>query len=146
MKIRKSPRKKKNLLKLASPSRAKKTSSLYRSFHTPRKSRASRTLYNLTFQNLLEKSPSTKSDSSHSSLSSDESFGFDDSNYESIQYEYAECSGKQCSFKFCPSCNCKSHPRKECEELSISSPTRKERSENISIACTNQSLKNLKRL
>lgn len=142
MKIRKSPRKKKNLLRITSPSRTRKATN--RSFQTPPKGRNGvRTLYT-TFHS-LDKSPSSKSDSSQSSLSSDESCGFNESNYESIQYEFAECSGKQCSFKFCPNCNSKSHPRKECEELSLS-PSRKDRSENISIACTNQSLKNLKRL
>lgn len=143
MKIRKSPRKRKNL-KDISTIRFNKTSGA--SFQTSLKSNIGTNIFYTTFPN-FDKSPSTNSrcsNDSQSSLSSDDSSGFDDSNYESISYEFAKCSYQQCSFKFCPNCNSKSHPRKKCNELSLS-PLRS-RNEKNSVACTSQSLKNLKRL
>jgi hypothetical protein len=151
-KIRKSPRKKRNLMKISykSPGRVQKKSSTS-TFLTHSSFLADSvygdSLYSTTTTFLGINSSPESSSSSHGSPtrhSSDDSSG-NESVFDSISHEYAECTGRTCNFKFCPRCECKSHPREECKEYSPHSPTHKN-SEKASVACTSQSIKRLKRL
>lgn len=145
--IRKSPRKKRNVMKISynSPGRVQKKASTSSFFQQPSllaDSLYSESMYT-TFPGINSSPESSSSLGSPSRVSSDESSG-NESIYDSIAHEYAECTGKSCNYKFCPKCECKSHPRQDCKELSPNSPIRK--SKESSIACTSQSFKRLKRL
>lgn len=150
VKIRSSPRKKKkkhcsSILKLSTgPSgRVQKRSSSFLAKPSIDSFSMSGDLY-VTFPMLGEHSDSA-SPSSPSSPSSDES-GSSGSEMlgDAAMYEFAVCSGLSCHFKFCVKCKCKSHPRQMCKELSPASPTHAVN--RSSVACSNKSLKSLKRL
>jgi hypothetical protein len=143
-KIRKSPRKKRNLMKISyrSPGRVQKKSSTF----LAHSSNLVDSIYSESLYTTISSSPeSTSGQGSPVRHSSDESSG-NESVFDSISHEYAECTGKSCNFKFCLKCECRSHPRQDCKELSPNSPIRKIQNESGSVACTSQSFKRLKRL
>lgn len=140
IKIRSSPRKKKsNILKLSTTSgRVEKKIKTFLSKPSIESQSFSDQFF-VTF-------PNFNSDSSNcgspSTTSSDES-GCE--THETESYEFAQCSGIACSFKFCIECLCKYHPRQRCKIFSPASPSRSSVNKG-SIACSNKSLKSLKRL
>lgn len=139
IKIRKSPRKRSNILKLstAGAGRVHKRNKTFLSKPSIESQALPEQLF-VTLPCML--------DSDSSNCGSPSTPSSDDSScelHETETYEFAECSGTLCNFKFCVNCSCKYHPRQTCKELAPASPSR---GSFKNVACSNQSFKSLKRL
>ncbi|KAG5680748.1 hypothetical protein PVAND_010237 [Polypedilum vanderplanki] len=151
VKIRNSPRKKKNNIlsistSISTTGRVQKRTKTFLSkttidtFHDS--SLRSSPLFVSLADDELSRSPNRSSscESPNSSLSGDDINNFDEI------YEYGVCESNGCSYKFCVKCNCKYHPRRQCADLSPPSPNRYFKFNESGGACTRASNKSLRRL